>query len=240
MQTRTGKLGEVRVRRLISRAIYMMSTPLACWLFSIPSFYADSIHPLDMAHSQDAPLMTVTLVGLAWIALLIELAKASAPKRWRCLACSSPSPAFCVLSRRLCPCRAGSRPFAHHPGWLCFWRPLWFLDGKAYTTCLGSRYGWRWAVATLPDVYRGLGRLDSRVAGPWHKLVDSFQQRRAFLATRCGSTSWFYAYLALCGVCSMARSSIYRCAPLRWDRSSRPGRLALAWAEPCPAMQPFI
>jgi len=52
----------------------MMSGAIGVLAFLYPFFMPTvSPAPLDMAHSQDAPLMTVTLVGLALIALLIEL-----------------------------------------------------------------------------------------------------------------------------------------------------------------------
>lgn len=69
-----GEHGKVRVRRLISGAIYVMSGAIGVLAFLYPFFMPTaSPAPFGMAHSQDAPLMTVALVGLAMIALLIDL-----------------------------------------------------------------------------------------------------------------------------------------------------------------------
>jgi energy-coupling factor transport system substrate-specific component len=64
----------VSVRKLIGGAIYLLSGALGVLAFIYPFFMpAASASQHGMAHGQDAPLLTAALVGLAVIALLVEL-----------------------------------------------------------------------------------------------------------------------------------------------------------------------
>ena len=62
------------MRRSLSAAIYALSTAIGVLAFVYP-FVLDvrATGSLGVAHSQDAPLVTAALVGLALVALLVEL-----------------------------------------------------------------------------------------------------------------------------------------------------------------------
>jgi energy-coupling factor transport system substrate-specific component len=62
------------VRRVISGLIYALSAAIGVLAFAYPFLTpTPSSAPIGLAHSQDAPLVTVALVGFSLIALLVEL-----------------------------------------------------------------------------------------------------------------------------------------------------------------------
>jgi energy-coupling factor transport system substrate-specific component len=62
------------VRRLIGGAIYALSAAIGILAFIYPFFVPVASQVAGVyAHSQDAPLLTATLVGLSVVALLVEL-----------------------------------------------------------------------------------------------------------------------------------------------------------------------
>jgi len=64
----------LKLRRLISGAIYALSSATGVVAFLYPFFGSlAGQEPIGQAHSQDAPLLTVALIGLALVALLIEV-----------------------------------------------------------------------------------------------------------------------------------------------------------------------
>lgn len=64
----------MKVRRFISGAIYTLSAAIGVLAFVYPFFLdARDTGPLGIAHGQDAPLVITALVGLALVALLVEL-----------------------------------------------------------------------------------------------------------------------------------------------------------------------
>ncbi|MCP4541145.1 MAG: ECF transporter S component [Chloroflexi bacterium] len=64
----------MNTRRAISGVIYAFSGAIGILAFAYPFFLnTQSTGPLNVAHGQDATLMTTALVGLSLIALLVEL-----------------------------------------------------------------------------------------------------------------------------------------------------------------------
>lgn len=67
------RLFPVKVRRIISGVIYVLSATVGVLAFVYPFFADVSRQPQAIAHTQDAPLITAALVGLSVVALLVEL-----------------------------------------------------------------------------------------------------------------------------------------------------------------------
>lgn len=63
----------MRIRRIISGAVYALSGIIGVLAFLYPFFTTATTTAHGMAHSQDAPLMTAALVALSVIALIVEL-----------------------------------------------------------------------------------------------------------------------------------------------------------------------
>lgn len=60
-------------QRIVSGMIYVLSGAIGVLAFAYPFFLDTPGRPTGPAHGQDAPLVTVALVGLSLIALLVEL-----------------------------------------------------------------------------------------------------------------------------------------------------------------------
>jgi energy-coupling factor transport system substrate-specific component len=63
----------MRIRRVISGAIYVLSAAIGVLAFVYPFFADVARQPQAIVHTQDAPLITAALVGLSVVALLVEL-----------------------------------------------------------------------------------------------------------------------------------------------------------------------